>query len=446
MQAAPTSIAPAPVAPRRPATSGAALGSSSSAVVVATSTRSTSAARDARACQGVARPAAAASDSVRSPSAATWRECTPVRRSIQPSPGPGRRATPPLGTTCSGTAAPTAAMPAVRSAPAPGGAGMAWACALGTRGLGGVGAGGLRVGERCAAPGRSAPCRGRSPRTGARRGGAGRADHVDPADRAESVHRPARRARRRTDARSRTRSRGCGARARSTSASTRRKPSTAGSICGEWKAPATGSGVLRMPSAAASAALERVRGRPAPPGGGSCRWPGHAAVRAPAARPRRASRFTAIMPASDASAASCISRPRAATTAGRPRGLSAPAAARAVISPSEWPARADRLSSPRPCPPRRPAPRSTGRAAGRRWPRRRGRRGRRRTARRPAPPASGSAASAASRMPGRWLPWPGNSTAVGVVALVTHPTRSPPTPPGNAARPPYPPAGGSGGE
>jgi hypothetical protein len=102
VQAEPTSKAPAPVAPSAWATSGAVPGMSSSDVVVATMTRSTSEAGTP------ARARAPRADSVacvsrRSSGRATRRSWMPVRRAIQSSSTPRRAPISALVTTVSGT-------------------------------------------------------------------------------------------------------------------------------------------------------------------------------------------------------------------------------------------------------------------------------------------------------------------------------------------------------
>ena len=130
----------------------------------------------------------------------------------------------------------------------------------------------------------------------------------------------------------------------SVSASSARNGSTAGSIRGEWKAPATGSRFPRTPRSlsCASASSSALR---APD---STSWSGAlsfaiatwvaAATSAIASRLSSRARTAVIPPSPVSSAASCISRPRAATTRSPSSAPMASAATRAVISPSEWPA------------------------------------------------------------------------------------------------------------
>src|SRR3954454_18327881 len=121
LQAASTSKAPACTAPINPATSGAAAGIVSSAVEVATMTRSSSEApTPARSRASI--PARAARSDSRSPSPARRRSVTPVRDSIHCAVTPRRSAIDSLETTASGSAAPTPSTAAPRSA---GGAGAA---------------------------------------------------------------------------------------------------------------------------------------------------------------------------------------------------------------------------------------------------------------------------------------------------------------------------------
>ena len=123
-----------------------------------------------------------------------------------------------------------------------------------------------------------------------------------------------------------------------------RKGSTAGSISGEWKAPATGSRLPRTPRsfscASASSSALRAPERTSWSGALSLAiaTPVAAATSAMASRlPSRAR--TAVMPPSPvSSAASCMRRPRAATSRRPSSALRASAATSAVISPSEWPA------------------------------------------------------------------------------------------------------------
>src|SRR4051794_19656258 len=118
VHAAPRSTAPACPVPSRSATRGAALGSSSSWVKVATSTRSTSEAGTPPASSASA-PARVARAVRPSPSAARRRSRTPVRLTIQSSSTPSRPAIAALGTTSCGRATPRPAMPAVRARGAP---------------------------------------------------------------------------------------------------------------------------------------------------------------------------------------------------------------------------------------------------------------------------------------------------------------------------------------
>src|SRR5918995_4603418 len=113
VQAAPTSIAPARWAPSSCATSGAVFGLTSSGAIVATSTRSRSAAStpaSSRAC----RPAFVARSLRRSPSRTKRRSCTPVRCTIHCSVTPAPSAITSLPTTRSGTALATDARAAAR--------------------------------------------------------------------------------------------------------------------------------------------------------------------------------------------------------------------------------------------------------------------------------------------------------------------------------------------
>ena len=102
------SMAAAPCAPMSAATSGAACGLMSSALVVPTRTTSTSAG-SIPACARASRAACAANWSSRWPGPATCRSRVPVRRVIHSSATPSRSAMAAFVMICSGTAIPTAA-------------------------------------------------------------------------------------------------------------------------------------------------------------------------------------------------------------------------------------------------------------------------------------------------------------------------------------------------
>ena len=108
VHAEPTSNAPARVAPSPWATSGAAAGITSSAVEVATITRSTSAGSVPARASAI-RAASVAWVCSRSPGSARRREWIPVRRAIQSAGTPSRASISALATTRSGTLMPTEA-------------------------------------------------------------------------------------------------------------------------------------------------------------------------------------------------------------------------------------------------------------------------------------------------------------------------------------------------
>src|SRR5918992_2892791 len=112
-QAAPMSIAPALWAPSAAATTGAAFGVSSSGVIVATSTRSTSRG-STPASWSARRPANVAYSASVSCGAARRRDLIPVRFWIQASSTPMRGAMSEFGTTSGGTWWPSPTMRAVR--------------------------------------------------------------------------------------------------------------------------------------------------------------------------------------------------------------------------------------------------------------------------------------------------------------------------------------------
>src|SRR3954468_4197349 len=116
VHAAPTSIAPARLAPSSSATRGAALGVSSSADMVATRIRSRSVA-ETPARSSAMSPASAANELRRSSGHAIRLWWTPVRLAIQLASIPSRSAISALGTERSGTHMDTDAIPAPRRAP-----------------------------------------------------------------------------------------------------------------------------------------------------------------------------------------------------------------------------------------------------------------------------------------------------------------------------------------
>jgi len=114
VHADPTSNAPAPSVPRLWATSGAAFGITSSAVVVATSTRSTSSGVTPARLSAL-RAAYVAWVASRSSGSAMCRERMPVRRTIQSSLTPRRALISAFSTTLSGRLTPTEATAAPSS-------------------------------------------------------------------------------------------------------------------------------------------------------------------------------------------------------------------------------------------------------------------------------------------------------------------------------------------
>ena len=133
----------------------------------------------------------------------------------------------------------------------------------------------------------------------------------------------------------------------STSSSAARNGATAGAIAGEWKAPATGRRMARLPrSPAISSARSKLALSPA-----STIWPGalslatvsSAASAISAASAASAPTSAIIEPRSSASA---ISRPRSTTSSSASSTDRTSAAASTASSPSEWPAPALGCRSP----------------------------------------------------------------------------------------------------
>ena len=192
-------------------------------------------------------------------------------------------------------------------------------------------------------------------------------------------------------------------------ASASRNGATAGSISGEWNAPATLSLSARRPWSRASSSASASASR-APE---STTWPGAlslATVTPACAAISRASSSVAPTSASiePVSSASAIRRPRRTTSSSASSRSSTPAAASAASSPSEWPA-ATPGSRPSASQPVRLAQKIAG------WAKRvlsstRGN-GSSPTSSMTRSSRSGARRATWSRISGVWLPWPGNSTA-----------------------------------
>ena len=189
---------------------------------------------------------------------------------------------------------------------------------------------------------------------------------------------------------------------------------TAGSIEGEWNAPATGRRIVRLPSSrglglgGARSGRGRRRGRSGP-GALSLATVRPAALgdlRRPRPRRRRRARSS-----SRRASASAIRRPRSTTSSSASSAVRTPAAARAASSPSEWPAAAAArvVGSAR-----QPAIEAQKMAGC--WKRvlsSTRAKGSSPTSSRQRSSSSGPRCATRSRMSGVWDPCPGKSTAVG---------------------------------
>src|SRR3954469_3285975 len=201
----------------------------------------------------------------------------------------------------------------------------------------------------------------------------------------------------------------------STSSSAARNGATAGSMAGEWNAPATSRRMTRVPrSCAAASVLSRASRLP-----DSTTWPGAlslATVTPPSAAIACASSSEAPTSASiEPLRASPIRRPRRTTSSRASSRLSTPAATSAASSPSEWPAPAlgCRSSASQPV---TEAQKMAG-CAKRVFSSTRAK-GSSPTSSVTRSSRSGARWATRSRISGVWLAWPGKSAA-GCVALLT---------------------------
>ena len=201
----------------------------------------------------------------------------------------------------------------------------------------------------------------------------------------------------------------------STSSSAARNGAAAGSIAGEWNAPATSRRMTRvLRSVAISSVLSSASIEPE-----RTTWPGAlslATVTPPAAAISRASSRLAPTRASiEPLRASPISLPRRTTSSSASSRLRTPAATSAASSPSEWPAPADGCRS-RASQPTTEAQKIAG-CAKRVFSSTRAK-GSSPTSSVTFSSSSGARWATRSRISGVWLPWPGKSAA-GCVALLT---------------------------
>ena len=283
----------------------------------------------------------------RSVGAARRRVCTPVRLTIQASSTPRRPASAEFGTTSAGLQWPRPMMLAVRCGANVEPLRVASRAIVRRSGgsvalcIGGLQAGGLdlrAVGEDALAEAREHLAGADLDVAGAAGLLAGRASSRASGP-GWSARRRARRGRPRTAWWRRRRRPGSGARRSPCSRAPRVKGATAGSISGEWNAPATLSLSARRPwsraSSSASASASRVPE--------STTWPGAlslATVTPACPAISRASSSVAPTSASiePVSSASAIRRPRRTTSSSAASRSSTPAAASAASSPRLWPA------------------------------------------------------------------------------------------------------------
>src|SRR3954471_12914614 len=225
----------------------------------------------------------------------------------------------------------------------------------------------------------------------------------------------------------------------STSSSAARNGATAGSIAGEWNAPATSRRMTRVPRSCATASvLSSASSAPE-----RTTWPGAlslATVTPPS--PAMACASSSVAPTSasiEPLRASPIRRPRRTTSSRASSRLSTPAATSAASSPSEWPAPAlgCRSSASQPV---TEAQKMAG-CAKRVFSSTRAK-GSSPTSSVTRSSRSGARWATSSRISGVWLPWPGKSAA-GSVALLT-PAPSPTRTSGHTLGDRLPPARGVG--